>query len=931
MGHSRAAAHDGAGSGAAGNRARHQRVIAGNGGLIVGRGLLRDLIPGARGQVVDGDALAVFQRNRLAALDGAGLGAGVGVSAVSAGQVHGEGEFLRGAAAVHGLADDQRALTLRHIDHHGGIAAPGAGDGAGAVEIVGGIAVGVRLQHRICGTHREAGDGFGLSRPQLKRLLRVAGRDQEGECLVLVRLAVQHVFGHIQRAGGLIFDLVGHSGPGEVLGLDLPAVTVHRIQHSALVGEQEFAARQLLAVFIQAVLVICAVYADLQLGIGQPDLVGQLDLLEVGDGHIDLPHEALVGLTVPAILIVVQDIEIVPGTILLLKSVSGGLPGVAVRRDRFRQRCHFQFFAVYLQGQAVRVVDEIKVIGEPVRRAVGSLADDIHNFGAPAHQIVDVVLDRLEADFLAAGQVVHEGRAPEVLGAAVLARCHGVAVIAFRLGCLIHLVGQVQRFVDGVGVGCLPVLLRRGLADSSFIGVLILGSLRRDLLTDAGKPVAPVPGGVIGAVLGVPVVRSGPVFPSIRPECPGGDSGLCAVHVGDRVADEDQILAAIVHLGVIIQHGLACQQARVGVRAAFDLLPDRFLDCLILFGQVKELASVGNMGLLVEDDHADLNFCAGSVQPFFQAAEHRQCLILDIGAGGLIQHQHHITDQLFLGGRQGQRHIGGIIALAVFHQIRSRLGFGDIPLRNDRSRLRLRQKSMGGFQGFLVPDGRQAVFAKAGKLINIEAVFIMRFPAASRRIVIPAVDGIVAMGGHAVQTPAFTDTSERDRRASLVVNVVAGGHRVVVINDRVGRDDQCALVPDAAARGVVLYAILFQRFSVPNNGQIGALIKDVTGTCGVTTQAHAVVVSDIDRHIFADVCIADQPECREQVVVVSVPRIPGQRQLCGVFSGSGGACVERSADVQAGITIVEPVKNRILENHIAGGKAMAPVVQKFDL
>ena len=587
--------------------------------------------------------------------------------------------------------------------------------------------------------------------------------------IVVIVIIVIITAGAGTRVGTLVLDSIADGGLGEVLRHTLVAVGIHRVQRGAEVGQQG-------GKMLAAVSVKLTVGTVSSLRISQLHGVGQLHGSKVAHGDVDLPHEALVGLAVLAVGVIAKDKVII---IAAAKAIDAG--HIVVIKLRINQFRLIQLYTTHGQGQSVNVIDKVEIIGVSV--IVCAIADHVHDLGAGREQIVDVVLDIVEVDCLSTGQIVHERGGPGIIG--VGGGLHGVAVIASRGSSLIGLVGLIQGLVDGVGISSLPVvILRRGGHNGSAVGILIQGALSLDHRTDLAEPCRPVVGSAVGAVLRVPVIGTGPVVPSVGEEGPGSGRGFFVVHVSDAVADEDQILAVGVHIGVLIQHGLAGQEARMGIGAAGDFGFDGGLDSIhVLSAQTGQRQDV--VGDLVENYDAHVDGGAGVFSLSAQVAEHGNHLLLHVGAGRLIQHKHHIGFQGFLGRGQGQRHLRFIVGI----QIGGRLGLGNLPIGQIGITGVQRSRAVGSFQGQRAIDG-----ADVGELHSVERLF-MGLPAGVRAVVVPAVDGVVTV----IQHPVGADSTKSNAGGSVAKNIVTSIIGVVIVQEDRRGDNYGTSITNTAA------------------------------------------------------------------------------------------------------------------------------------
>ena len=214
------------------------------------------------------------------------------------------------------------------------------------------------------------------------------------------------------------------------------------------------------------------------------------------------------------------------------------------------------------------------------------------------------------------------------------ARCigpadHGIAMI-LRSNFLIGLIGQIQRLIDGhsmVGAIIIGNVLMIGTIKFRSIRIVVTAVCFQKAF-DFFQPSGPIIRSGAGSILGCPVIRACKdiCFIAILQANRGR---FLIVHVGNAIADKNQILAIGVHRCVRIQHGLASQQAGMGVGAAADL----GLNCLnnsihsgtVQLGQLKY-----PVGFLVEDNCAHFDLSPGVRNLLIQILKHLNGLVLNL-------------------------------------------------------------------------------------------------------------------------------------------------------------------------------------------------------------------------------------------------------------------------------------------------------------
>ena len=406
-------------------------------------------------------------------------------------------------------------------------------------------------------------------------------------------------------------DRVRHGGTIEILRLSRHAVGVHGVQGRFVVGVQAVVA-------LAAVGVICSIGAGFGLRVGQLNGVGQLDRREVGHRNIDLPHKAFVGLAILTLLVVVQDKLI--GPIAGPKAVGAGHIGISIGGIN-------EFFLIQLlpadsQRQRIQAVDKVEIV-------ILTITNHVLHRRSFVQQIVNILLDLVKGNVLAVGKISHEGSRPGMTARCIGPADHGIAMI-LRSNFLIGLIGQIQRFIDGhsmVGAIVIGNVFMIGTIKFRSIRIVVTAVFFQKAF-DFFQPSGPIIRSGAGSILGCPVIRACKdiCFIAILQANRGR---FLIVHVGNAIADKNQILAIGVHRCVRIQHGLASQQAGMGVGAAADLglncLNNSIHSGIVQLGQLKY-----PVGFLVEDNCAHFDRSPGVRNLLIQILKHLNGLVLNL-------------------------------------------------------------------------------------------------------------------------------------------------------------------------------------------------------------------------------------------------------------------------------------------------------------
>ena len=462
----------------------------------------------------------------------------------------------------------------------------------------------------------------------LQRLIHLVGQlDVEaggGQAVIgradLVTGAVHHaviaiaagVDGDVGGGDGDGADRVRHGGTIEILRLSRHAVGVHGVQGRFVVGVQAVVA-------LAAVGVICSIGAGFGLRVGQLNGVGQLDRREVGHRDIDLPHKAFVGLAILTLLVVVQN-KLIGPIAFGPKAVGAGHIGISIGGIN-------EFFLIQLlpadsQRQRIQAVDKVEIV-------ILTITNHVLHRRSFVQQIVNILLDLVKGNVLAVGKISHEGSRPGMTARCIGPADHGIAMI-LRGNFLIGLIGQIQRLIDGhsmVGAIVIGNVLMIGTIKFRSIRIVVTAVCFQKAF-DFFQPSGPIIRSGAGSILGCPVIRACKdiCFIAILQANRGR---FLVVHVGNAIADKNQILAIGVHRCVRIQHGLASQQAGMGVGAAADL----GLNCLnnsihsgtVQLGQLKY-----PVGFLVEDNCAHFDRSPGVRNLLIQILKHLNGLVLNL-------------------------------------------------------------------------------------------------------------------------------------------------------------------------------------------------------------------------------------------------------------------------------------------------------------
>ena len=608
-------------------------------------------------------------------------------------------------------------------------------------------------------------------------------------------------------------------------------------------------------------------------------------------------------------------------TLLVAGNVGQGVGiGVLFVRDEailvILKAYRFVGLIAHLHGQAISNKVEVVVIGY-VAHVVLYLRTGIQ-------QVVDILLDVIERNGVSAGQIGHEGGTPGILSAAAGIGDNGIAVVARTHSLLIGLIGQVQSLVDGHGVVLVPVfpILRSGGDNGTAIGILIGGTLGGNLGSNRTQPFRPARRTIVCVVLGVPVVRASkstkaagavPVILGVGlVKAPGRRRRLRIVHVGDAVTDKDQVLAVSGHGVVPIQHGLTCQQTGMGVGAAGDILLDGCLNTIVLGGQIEEIAIVRNVGYFIKDNHAYLNGGTGADNLVLQVTEHGKRLCLQGRASGLIQHKHHVGNQFLLRGRQRQCHLRGIGPILLLLQVGGRLGLGV-------SRVIVRQVRVVRLQGDHVMSGFEGKEVMHSGTADSKLLHVGRHtvgvPARTLAVVVPAVDGVGAVRS-TVKGPIGADRTEGD--GLCAINIITSSYGVVVVNNRIGRQNHRALVPDTAASGIFVNSGGIKRIDpVAYNRQVNSVSKRVGCRRAVASNSYAVVVGNIKNYPRANIRITDQTKPCKKVNGPSAFGITSNIQCR--FSNFEGSHIKCLTNMEPRVAVIFTFNFRVADYNGSSG------------
>lgn len=114
-------------------------------------------------------------------------------------------------------------------------------------------------------------------------------------------------------------------------------------------------------------------------------------------GTLHLPHEALVGLAVLTVGVIVEGKGITAGIAAgIAEDIAGSLVRAGEERIRHVDLPGGKLLAVYGERQGGDVVDKVEVI--LVALVIGTIADHVHDLGAGVQQVVNIVLDVVEGD-----------------------------------------------------------------------------------------------------------------------------------------------------------------------------------------------------------------------------------------------------------------------------------------------------------------------------------------------------------------------------------------------------------------------------------------------------------------------------------------------------------------------------------------------------
>ena len=270
-----------------------------------------------------------------------------------------------------------------------------------------------------------------------------------------------------------------------------------------------------------------------------------------------------------AVLVIVEDKGIVGPALPIFHRLAEPVGG---NRTAFHllRLCHRVRPAPHCQGQIGRIIHKVKVIG--VALVVRSAADLVHNAGTGAKKIDDLIPDGIKGNLLTAGQIRHERRAEGVSVYLARAGCHGIAAVPLRR----RPIGLIRIIQSAVNAGRICQILR-------YLHTVFYGQRVFVLIESRGNgfllqrfrrclhprvPLLRCEGGSL-AIFEVPAVGIfGEVRRTVVHPVIGNDFCVLIVHIGNSVADDDQILAVIVlHSRIRIQHGSARQNSRVQIGA----------------------------------------------------------------------------------------------------------------------------------------------------------------------------------------------------------------------------------------------------------------------------------------------------------------------------------------------------------------------------
>ena len=149
------------------------------------------------------------------------------------------------------------------------------------------------------------------------------------------------------------------------------------------------------------------------------------------------------------------------------------------------------------------------------------------------------------------------------------------------------------------------------------------------------------------------------------------------IHVRDTVTYENQIFPIWGNTVIPVQQLLARKHSGMGVCSATNRLLDCAFNGVVTGGKICKRSYVC---LLVEDNDADLDRCACIFSLSLKLLEHRDRLFLKICAHGLIKHEHNVGRKAFLNARDGEGHVGFVVAICVLFKIGCGLGDVDVPI-----------------------------------------------------------------------------------------------------------------------------------------------------------------------------------------------------------------------------------------------------------
>ena len=236
-------------------------------------------------------------------------------------------------------------------------------------------------------------------------------------------------------------DRVGNGGLTEVLRQALVTVGIHGVEGSAVVGVQG-------GLPCAAILVVLAIGAGSGLGVGELHGVGQGDSLKVGDGHIDIPDEALCGVSILPVCIVVkyEGIAAGIGAAAFTKAITRGFVYVSKTKVGIGQINNIQLLAANGQRQVFSFIHKVKII--VVALVVFVVADHVCDLGAGGKEIMDVFLDVFKRHIFSISKIVHKrGAKGECCNICFYTRYYDIIVV-FRCNPLINFIRLIQSDIN---------------------------------------------------------------------------------------------------------------------------------------------------------------------------------------------------------------------------------------------------------------------------------------------------------------------------------------------------------------------------------------------------------------------------------------------------------------------------------------------------